>query len=63
MTINKEGLNKKREYLRFLTTNIFKLTSKKRTLERQLLGINQKLKSYTEEREEIATWTKNNSFN
>lgn len=48
-----EEITRKKEYVRFLTTQIYKLTSQQKFLHKQLTKLEAQLKDYEKEKEKI----------
>lgn len=61
MSVTKEEIAKKREYLRFLTMQIYKNRNKLNTLNKQVNKINQQINNYSDEKVIIFKWLKENS--
>ncbi|CAH1760968.1 4533_t:CDS:2 [Entrophospora sp. SA101] len=55
-----EEIIRKKEYVRFLNTQIYKLTSQHKYLTKQLTKLEAQLKDYEKEKEKIEKWLKEN---
>jgi hypothetical protein len=55
-----EEVNRKKEYVRFLNTQIYKLTSQHKYLTKQLTKLEAQLKDYEKEKEKTEKWLKEN---
>jgi len=55
-----EEITRKKEYVRFLNTQIYKLTSQHKYLTKQLTKLESQLKDYQKEKEKTEKWLKEN---
>ena len=55
-----EEIIRKKEYVRFLNTQIYKLTSQQKFLHKQLTKLEAQLKDYEKEKEKTEKWLKEN---
>lgn len=55
-----EEITRKKEYVRFLNTQIYKLTSKQKFLNKQLDKLTTQLKDYEKEKTKTEKWLKDN---
>ncbi|KLL02760.1 MAG: hypothetical protein MRECE_43c010 [Mycoplasmataceae bacterium CE_OT135] len=51
-----EEINRKKEYARFLSTQIYKLTSQQKYLVKQLEKLEKQLKDYQQEKKKTEDW-------
>lgn len=55
-----EEVNRKKEYVRFLNTQIYKLANQHKYLTKQLAKLEAQLKDYQKEKEKTEKWLKEN---
>ena len=55
-----EEITRKKEYVRFLNTQIYKLTSQRKFLHKQLDRLEKQLKDYEKEKTKLEKWLKGN---
>jgi hypothetical protein len=55
-----EEITRKKEYVRFLNTQIYKLTSQQKFLYKQLDRLEKQLKDYEKEKAKLEKWLKEN---
>ena len=55
-----EEITRKKEYIRFLTTQTYKLTSQHKYLQKQLTKLEAQIEDYEKEKKKIEEWLKEN---
>ena len=55
-----EEITRKKEYVRFLNTQIYKLTSQRKFLHKQLDRLEKQLKDYEKGKAKLEKWSKGN---
>jgi len=55
-----EEITRKKEYIRFLNTQVYKLTSQRKFLHKQLDKLESQLKDYQKEKAKLEKWLKEN---
>ena len=55
-----EEITRKKEYVRFLTNQIYKLTSQEKYLAKQLTKLAAQIEDYQQEKEKTEEWLKEN---